>query len=149
MIVLRLANGQPPTDPNQPPANGDWVQDGPVQHEWHEPETPTTPPPATTGDGGWFWLRLFTPAERRRWNALLDHALTFTVAQRLADPWIAGVIDAHRDLEKARTIDLSEAAVIAGVTSILRHTFTIDTLDLTVLETDERRDEVLAGKVVG
>ena len=108
------------------------------------------PPPGAQreGDPGWFWLRLFTSAERSRWNLLLRYAATRTVTQITADPWLLAVVDAERDIAAARLISLDAASVVAGVGGICRHTFDVDGMDITVLATDARRDEVLAGLVV-
>lgn len=103
----------------------------------------------TQGDAGWFWLRLFTAAERGRWSLLLRHIGTLTSAQLAADPWLLGVFNADLDIQRARLIDLSAESVVAGVRTLCRHSFNLGGgLTLTVLETDQRANEVLAGRIV-
>lgn len=110
--------------------------------------TPHKTSPQREGDAGWFWLRLFTAAERSRWNLLLRYASTLTVAEIAADPWLLAVVDADRDLATARLVSLDAQSVIAGVGGLCRHTFDLGGIPVTVLENDKRRDEVLSGLIV-
>ena len=110
--------------------------------------TPRAAPIQREGDAGWFWLRLFTAAERSRWNLLLRYASTLTVAEIAADPWLLAVVDADRDLATARLVSLDAQSVIAGVGGLCRHTFDLGGIPVTVLENDKRRDEVLTGLIV-
>lgn len=113
--------------------------------------TPTQPPAELNqreGDAGWFWLRLFTSTEQGTWNLIIKYAESLSISAMAADPWLFAAYNANQQIAKARTVSLDAPSVIAGVSSILRHTFAIDGLSLTVLANDTRRDEVLAGLVV-
>lgn len=110
--------------------------------------TPSTDAPQREGDAGWFWLRLFTSEEQGRWNLIIRYAESLSISALAADPWLLAAYNANQQINKARLVSLDAPSVIAGVSGILRHTFVLDGLSLTVLASDTRRDEVLAGLVV-
>lgn len=110
--------------------------------------TPYTAPAQREGDAGWFWLRLFTAEEQGTWSLIIRYAESLSISALAADPWLLAAYNADQQIAKARLVSLDAPSVISGVTGLLRHTFVLDGLSLTVLANDTRRDEVLAGLIV-